>query len=111
MNSSLEHLAEHIAPQKECENGLLIGYNCPQALMPREVVCGEENQPFAQKTDLVWSIVSYGDSCEHYGDANGVSCRIIVRQVMPEPKPSVTLKGEVHYVCKTQIKEMITPMM
>ena len=105
----LEHLAEHIAPQKECEIGLLIGYNCPQALMPRDVVCGMENQPFAQKTDLGWSILSYGDPSKHYGDAIGVSHRIIVRQVTPEPKPTVKLKGEVHYVCKTQIKEMIAP--
>ena len=101
----LEHLAEHIAPQKECEIGLLIGYNCP--LMLREVVCGEENQPFAQKTDLGWSIVSYGDPCEHYGDALGVSHCIIVRQVTPETKPTVKLKSEVHFVCKTRIKEMI----
>lgn len=42
-------------------------------------------------------------------DAIGVSHRIIVRQVTPEPRPSVKLKGEVHYMCKTQIKEMITP--
>lgn len=53
----LVHLAEHIALQMECEISLLIGYNWPQALMPREVVIGEENQPFAQKTDLGWSIV------------------------------------------------------
>lgn len=105
----LEHLAEHIAPQMECEIGLLIGYNCPQALMPREVVCGEENQPFAQKTDLGWSIVSYGDPYENEGDAIGVSHRIIVRQVTPEPNPTVKLKGEVHYLCKTRIKEVITP--
>lgn len=81
----------------------------PTSLLPREVVCGEENQPFAQKTDLGWSIVSYGDPTEHYSDAIGVSHRIIVRQVTPEPKPSVKLKSEVHYVCKTHLKEVITP--
>ncbi len=92
----LEHLADHIAPRKDCEIGLLVGYNCPQALMPREVVCGEESQPFAQKTDLGWSIVSYGDPGEHYGDAIGVSHRIIVKQVMPKVNAMVKLKGEVH---------------
>ncbi|XP_067369271.1 uncharacterized protein [Channa argus] len=107
--SHLEHLAKHIAPQKECEIGLLIGYNCPQALLPREVVSGEENQPFAQKTDLGWSIVSYGVPCENYGDAIGVSHRIIVKQVIPEPTTIVKLRSEVHYVCKTQIKEMTIP--
>lgn len=107
--SHLEHLAESIAPPMECEIGLLIGYNCPQALMPREVVCGKENQPFAQKTDLGWSIVSYGDPGEHEGDAIGVSHRIIVRQVTPEPNPAVKLKSEVHFVCNTRIKEVVTP--
>ncbi|XP_029682376.1 uncharacterized protein [Takifugu rubripes] len=61
----LMHLAEHIAPLMACEIGLLIGYNSPQALMPREVVIGEENQPFAQRTDLGWSIVSYGEQKEN----------------------------------------------
>lgn len=91
----LEHLAKHIAPQKDCVIGLLIGYNSPQALMPREVVCGEENQSFAQKTDLGWRIVSYCHPSEHCSDAIGVSHRIIVRQVTPEPIPTVRLKGKV----------------
>lgn len=109
----LEHLAEHIAPQtmSECDIGLLIGYNCPQALMPKEVVCGEENQPYAQRTDLGWSIVSYCDPYDHYGDAIGVSHRIIVKQVTPEPKPTVKLKSEVHYVSKTQSRKWLPLMM
>ncbi|XP_020556659.2 uncharacterized protein LOC110014220 [Oryzias latipes] len=105
----LEHLAEYISPQRECDIGLLIGYNCPQALLPREVVCGEESQPYAQKTDLGWSIVSYGDPSEIRSDAIGVSHRIVVKQVIPETKTTVKLKREVHYVCRTQIKEIATP--
>ncbi|XP_040928808.1 uncharacterized protein LOC114866078 isoform X1 [Betta splendens] len=105
----LEHIAAHMAPQKDCAIGLLIGYNCPQALLPREVVCGEENQPFAQKTDLGWSIVSYVAPFEHHGDDIGISHRIIVKRVMPESTPTAKLKSEVHYVCKTQIKELTTP--
>lgn len=30
----LEHLAGEMAPALDCEIGLLIGYNCPQALLP-----------------------------------------------------------------------------
>lgn len=105
----LEHLAEHIAPPKKCEIGLLIGYNCSQALVPREVVCDENNQPFVQKTDVGWCIVSYGDPGEHYSDAIGVSHHIIVKQVTPDPKVTSKLKSEVHYVCKTRIKEMTAP--
>ncbi len=105
----LKHLGEHIAPQMECEIELLTGYNCPTALIPKEVVTGEENQPFMQKTDLGWSTVSYSDPRDHEGDALGVSCRITARQVTPEPKQTVKLRGKVYYVCNTRIKETITP--
>ncbi|XP_060760080.1 uncharacterized protein LOC132870456 [Neoarius graeffei] len=105
----LEHLVEHIAPQNQCEIGLLIGYNCPQALMPREDICGKENEPFAQRTDLGWSIVSYGDPGEQYSDVFGVSHHIIVKQVIPQHTVLGQLKGEVHYVFRTKIKETIAP--
>ncbi|KAL2091637.1 hypothetical protein ACEWY4_013900 [Coilia grayii] len=84
-----------------------MGYNCPQALVPREVVCGEESQPFAQRTDLGWNIVSYGDPGEHYGDVFGVSHHIIVRPVIPQLMAPDQLKGEVNFVFRTQIKETI----
>lgn len=58
----LMHIAEKIAPQQVCDIGLLIGYSCLQALLPREIVFGKENQPFAQRTDLGWCIVGCGNS-------------------------------------------------
>ncbi|KAI4889683.1 hypothetical protein NFI96_021031, partial [Prochilodus magdalenae] len=107
--SHLEHIADEIAPQQSCDVGLLIGYNCPQALVPRQVVPGEENQPFAQRTDLGWSVVGYGNPCLNYGDAIGVSHQVIVKQVIPGLQSSSGLTNEVHYVCRTQIKEVILP--
>ncbi|KAL6455426.1 hypothetical protein MHYP_G00361280 [Metynnis hypsauchen] len=107
--SHLEHMADEIAPQQSCDVGLLIGYNCPQALIPRQVVPGEENQPFAQKTDLGWSVVGCGNPCLNYGDAIGVSHQVIVKQVMPGIQSSSDFTSEVHYVCRTQIKEVILP--
>ncbi|KAJ8375840.1 hypothetical protein SKAU_G00064200 [Synaphobranchus kaupii] len=98
-----------IAPQQSCDVGLLIGYNCPQALVPRQVVCGEENQPFAQRTDLGWSVVGYGNPCLDYGHVIGVSHQVIVKQVMPGLQSSSNLTNEVHYVCRTQIKEVVLP--
>lgn len=53
----LSHLADQISAPKGCDIALLIGYNCPQALVPREVVSGTGNEPFALKTDLGWSII------------------------------------------------------
>nr|XP_021329350.1 uncharacterized protein LOC110439121 [Danio rerio] len=104
----LEHLAEEIAPPIECDVGLLIGYNCSQALLPREVVSGKDNEPFAQRTDLGWTIVGGADPCVDYGDAMGSSHRIIIKEVTPKLS-SDQLPNEVHYICRTQVKEIITP--
>lgn len=105
----LEHIADKIAPQQSCDVGLLIGYNCAQALVPRQVVPGEEHQPFALRTDLGWSVVGYGNPCLSYGDAIGISHQVIVKQVMPGLLSSSDLASEVHYVCRTQIKEVVLP--
>lgn len=71
---------------------LLIGYNCPQSLLSSEDVSGKENQPFAQRTDLGWSVVGYGCPRFDYGDAIGVSHQVIVKQVMPGLQPSFNLR-------------------
>ena len=34
----LEHLEQEMSPELDYEVGLLIGYNCPQALLPRDVI-------------------------------------------------------------------------
>ena len=105
--SHLEHIAEKIAPQQTCDIGLLVGHNCPQALLPREVVSGEDGQPFAQRTDLGWSIVGYSNPCFDNGDSIGLSNRIVVKQVTPSSGQS--LANEVRYICQSQIKELVTP--
>lgn len=104
----LEHLQSEIAPLQDCEVGLLIGYNCSQALLPREIVSGKEGEPYAQRTDLGWSIVGQTNHCLNYGDAIGISHRIIVKKVIPELKPSLKLQNKVHYVNRTTVKD-ITP--
>lgn len=48
--------------------GLLIGYDCPSALAPLEVIIGSENEPFAQKTELGWSIIGF---CNPHLDRQG----------------------------------------
>jgi len=59
---------EHLKPIEgkmhdlfDCNVGLLIGYDCLQALTPREVLAGGNNEPYGIKTDLGWSIVSGSD--------------------------------------------------
>ena len=102
----LEHLADEMSPQLDCKVGLLIGYNCSQALLPLDVLSGEEGQPFAQKSVLGWTIVG---CTQGYDDEIGVSHRIIARQVLPPVKSSCKLKNEVHFVYRNKIKEVVTP--
>ena len=49
----------HQLPENELDVkiGLLIGYNCPRALVPLEVVVGDPAAPHALRTPLGWSIV------------------------------------------------------
>nr|XP_061819695.1 uncharacterized protein LOC133608465 [Nerophis lumbriciformis] len=101
----LEPLVHKIPPQLECQVGLLIGYNCHQALLPREILCGEEGHPYGQRTDLGWSIVGCSKPATKFEDAIGVSHRVIVRQVTPAAQPLSQLKDEEHFVCRNQIKE------
>lgn len=105
----LEHLADEMSPELDCEVGMLIGYNCPQALLPRNVVSGKEGQPFAQKSVLGWSIIGYSNINEEFADEIGVSHRIITREVFSATQTPQPLKSEVHFVFRIKVKEMLTP--
>ncbi|XP_067332746.1 uncharacterized protein [Channa argus] len=105
----LEHLAEEIAPLIDCDVGLLIGYDCSQALLPREVVAGKDNEPFAQRTDLGWSIIGHVNPCIDYGDTIGGSHTMVVKQVIPQLQSPNNLTNEVRYMFRTQVKEVVTP--
>lgn len=107
--SHLKHLSKVMSPELDCEVGLLIGYNCPQALLPLAVVSGDRDQPFAQKSLLGWSIIGYSDSEGDCEDEIGVSHRVIVRQVLPAVEPSHKLKTEVHFVSRNKVKDILTP--
>ena len=61
----LRRLSEEIPPLlPDVEIALLLGYNCPQALIPREVISSKNFEPFGQCTDLGWSII--GGPGEHF---------------------------------------------
>ena len=57
--SHLQPIAQKLPPLLNGDFGLLIGYNCSQALTPREVIASPTNprEPYAQRTDLGRSIV------------------------------------------------------
>ncbi|XP_073718035.1 uncharacterized protein [Misgurnus anguillicaudatus] len=77
----LKSLAKELHPLQDCEVGLLIGYNCPSALAPLEVITGEHSEPFAQKTLLGWSIIgSANPYLDRRGDESFVH-RVAVKEV------------------------------
>ena len=108
----LQGLESEIPPDLQCEVGLLIGYNCPQALAPKDHILGRGNEPFAQQTELGWSIVgriSAEDDGENV-DSIGLSHKIITRKVPESIQISGESPEEVHFMCKARIKEeMVTP--
>ncbi len=64
----LSHLANKLPPILDCEIGLLIGYDCPRALTPREVIPGPDEGPYAIRTDLGWSLVGITEPDGFYHD-------------------------------------------
>ena len=80
----LQHLSNQIPERLNCEIGLLIGYNCPQALAPREFVSCDGNIPFAQKTLLGWSIVGITDERNICKDARETSSSMCEGYLMAE---------------------------
>ncbi|XP_026059678.1 uncharacterized protein LOC113044182 [Carassius auratus] len=83
----LRHLADKLPPLLDCDVGLLIGYDCPAALTPLEVIIGDKNQPFAQRSKLGWSII--GSSNPHL-DRQGSQSFVHRLTVKELPIPSTT---------------------
>ncbi|RXN18705.1 hypothetical protein ROHU_025998 [Labeo rohita] len=92
--SCWKHLApliDRIPPLQDCEVGLLIGYNCSRALAPREVILGTDNEPYAVRTDLGWSIV--GPSLTHHESQSGVTmCHRVSIKEIPAVTPTDVIK-------------------
>ncbi|XP_030597267.1 uncharacterized protein LOC115788399 isoform X1 [Archocentrus centrarchus] len=83
----LRHLADKLPPVQDCDVGLLIGYDCPPALAPLEVVLGGKNEPFAQRSELGWTII--GTSNPHL-DRQGNQSFVHRLKVRDLPIPSAT---------------------
>ncbi|XP_038055961.1 uncharacterized protein LOC119727951 [Patiria miniata] len=115
----LEKLADLLMPSTDCEVGILIGYNCPRALAPCDVVPPVNNGPYGQRTVLGWGIVGIVDpnQCEVDDcDPIGVSHRILIHEV-----PSFLTVGEspkgcteenvdnIQFSFRSRVKEMVSP--
>ena len=104
----LECLVNKLSPLRDCEIGLLIGYNCASALAPREIVSSSGTGPFGQRTDLGWGIIGVVDpNYTNDTDTIGVSHRILTLEVPPELSPNKNIGDSVHFSLKTHIKKSI----
>ena len=107
--SHLEHIAPKLLPLSSCEIGLLIGYNCSQALLPREVIPPDADGPFGLRTDLGWSIVGIVKQGCNEEDSIGLSHRVLAHEV-----PSELLVGENNcahsllFSLRTSVKEIVS---
>ena len=79
----LHSLKGKLAPKLDYEVGLLIGYDCSEALFPREVISAPRASggPFGMRTDLGWGIVGVIDKLESDNiDSVSISHRAAVKQ-------------------------------
>lgn len=83
----MNHLRNMIPPLQDYELELLIGYDCPSAMAPLEVITGSETEPFALRTTLGWSIIG---SANPHLDRQGNQSFIHRTAVKIIPVPSVT---------------------
>ena len=87
----LTPIASEVPPLLDCDVGLLIGYNCPQALVPREVITGRDNEPFAIRMDLGWSIVGRASPTAHSLNVSAFCHRTSTKE-SPFPTPADALR-------------------
>lgn len=79
----LREVADKVAPLQSCDVGLLLGYNCPQALIPLQTVQGKETQPYAVLTNLGWSVVGYSFPTSSHSHVNTTCHRVQVKELPP----------------------------
>ena len=74
---------------------LLLGTNCPRAIKPLEVVCGQDEEPWAIRTYLGWGIVGcVGDVV----DADNKVCHLV--------DAGAGQKKRCHFAFKSRVREL-----
>ena len=114
----LEKIAAQIAPyQNDLEIGILIGSDCPRAIMPKEIIPGEDNRPYTLRSDLGWGIVGriFQPLSGEDGDEDeiGVSHQVYTIEAHKPLDPQVDAEGlkkrSCNFSVKTNVKDMINP--
>ena len=112
--SHLDSISSKIQSFSNIEVGLLIGFNCPKASCPLEVVLGPTSlSPYAVRTPLGWSVVGVkGQENRNEIVTNRVSCieksTIEVKEMNEEDLKEETVKVPDQDVEKTKEQEEIS---
>ena len=109
----LATLQDKLEPLMDCKVALLIGYNCPQALVPHDVLVARDNQgPYGQRSRLGWGIVGFVSQnyAEDDRDSIGTSHKILASETEPEmPNSHRHFGGRALFSCNNRVKEVISP--
>ncbi len=92
--SRLIHLlsvAKEMPDLLDCPVGLLIGYDCPRALKPTQVISGKDHEPYTVKTDLGWSVVGSITPNTYSTNVAGFCHRISLKE-LPAITPASVIK-------------------
>ena len=106
----LDSIAHHLVLlQTDVNVGLLIGSNCSQAIMPREVIPGKPNEPHAQRTDLGWGIIGNvgGAVADEDNVSSGVANHISTESIQ---FLNASTQKTCHFAFKSSVKEVINPV-
>ena len=98
----LEPIRNNLMPKADCEVGLLLGYDCPKALAPKNIIQapGTSDGPFGMETDLGWGIVGViGYPTNFCTDQIGFSHRILA---LPVTGSQIVLPSKTKEVCSPQ---------
>ena len=86
--------------KEEVDVALLLGINCARAIKPREIIKGNNNDPYAKRTALGWGVVGMVEPDTYKGEESVGVNRVAAYEVPFSPKKMC------HFVLKTHTKEI-----
>ena len=88
----LREVGQQLPPYfEEAEIGILIGINCAKAVKPLQIVSGEDQEPWAMKTILGWSVVGMLNDGTASQQLDKTTCHFTFRVSAKEVSPSKLL--------------------
>ena len=100
----LKRIADFLMPYNDnLDVSLLLGINCAPAIKPREIIPGNDDDPYAKRTALGWGIIGM-TAPDAAGNDDGVRVNRIVSCEVPFSPRKIC-----HFALKTHTREILTP--